>query len=222
MYTVSLKRSENYKAQPYQYASSSKQILKEKAKPFPPCTHYGFNDHRPDDCRNYPYAIHVEALYTPPLTIMNLITLKERHIRGPNWYLDSGCSRSMTGVKSYLHKYVEQLGPKVVFGDNSSCITEGYGSINYEGITFTKVAFVNGVNTWMNFGGNARDWAHMEKKRTRLRLYTKSFEEIMHTERGDGVANPKRRRQDFQDDGVRYLATASERSRLKKALKEST
>ncbi|GJZ33484.1 retrovirus-related pol polyprotein from transposon TNT 1-94 [Tanacetum coccineum] len=47
MYTASLKRSENYKAQPYQYASSSKRILKAKAKPFPPCTHYCFNVHRP-------------------------------------------------------------------------------------------------------------------------------------------------------------------------------
>nr|GEW92484.1 retrovirus-related Pol polyprotein from transposon TNT 1-94 [Tanacetum cinerariifolium] len=52
-------------------------------------------------------------------------------IREPIWYLDSGCSRSMTGVKSYLYKYVRKLGPKVVFDDNSSCITEGYGSINY-------------------------------------------------------------------------------------------
>ncbi|GJX01230.1 retrovirus-related pol polyprotein from transposon TNT 1-94 [Tanacetum coccineum] len=71
----------------------------------------------------------MEALYTPPLTTMNLITSKERHIREPIWYLDSGCSRSMTGVKSYLYKYVEQPGLKVVFGDNSSCITKGYGSI---------------------------------------------------------------------------------------------
>ncbi|GJY31562.1 retrovirus-related pol polyprotein from transposon TNT 1-94 [Tanacetum coccineum] len=54
MYTASLKRSENYKAQPYQYASPSKQILKAKAKPFPPCTHCGFNVHRLNDCRNYP------------------------------------------------------------------------------------------------------------------------------------------------------------------------
>ncbi|GJX54141.1 retrovirus-related pol polyprotein from transposon TNT 1-94 [Tanacetum coccineum] len=54
MYNASLKRSENYKAQPYQYASSSKHIMKAKAKPFPPCTHYGFNDHRSDDYRNYP------------------------------------------------------------------------------------------------------------------------------------------------------------------------
>ncbi|GJY01836.1 hypothetical protein Tco_0359988 [Tanacetum coccineum] len=54
MYIASLKRSESYKAQPYQYAYSSKQILKAKAKPFLPCTHCGFNDHRPGDCRNYP------------------------------------------------------------------------------------------------------------------------------------------------------------------------
>nr|GEU71644.1 retrovirus-related Pol polyprotein from transposon TNT 1-94 [Tanacetum cinerariifolium] len=53
MYIASFKRSENYKAQPYQYASTSKQILKAKAKPFPRCTHYGFNDYRIDDCKNY-------------------------------------------------------------------------------------------------------------------------------------------------------------------------
>ncbi|GJU78795.1 retrovirus-related pol polyprotein from transposon TNT 1-94 [Tanacetum coccineum] len=29
-------------------------ILKAKAKPFPPCTHCGFNDYCPDDCRMYP------------------------------------------------------------------------------------------------------------------------------------------------------------------------
>ncbi|GKF31763.1 hypothetical protein Tco_0101561, partial [Tanacetum coccineum] len=30
------------------------EILKAKAKPFPPWIHCGFNDHRPNDCRNYP------------------------------------------------------------------------------------------------------------------------------------------------------------------------
>ncbi|GJT68111.1 retrovirus-related pol polyprotein from transposon TNT 1-94 [Tanacetum coccineum] len=59
------------------------------------------------------------------------ITMKKRHIREPIWFLDSGCSRSMTGVKIYLHNYVQQPGPRIVFGDNSSCIAEGYGSINY-------------------------------------------------------------------------------------------
>ncbi|GJW92006.1 hypothetical protein Tco_0169559 [Tanacetum coccineum] len=53
MYVASLRNSENYKVQPYQYASPSKQILKSKANSYPPCTHCGFNDHRRDDCRNY-------------------------------------------------------------------------------------------------------------------------------------------------------------------------
>ncbi|GJW45043.1 retrovirus-related pol polyprotein from transposon TNT 1-94 [Tanacetum coccineum] len=77
------------------------------------------------------------------MTTMSLVTSKERYIKEPIWYLDSRCSRNMTGVKSYLYKYVEQPGLKVVFSDNSSCITEGYGSINCGGVVFTKVAFVN-------------------------------------------------------------------------------
>ncbi|GJX47419.1 retrovirus-related pol polyprotein from transposon TNT 1-94 [Tanacetum coccineum] len=52
-------------------------------------------------------------------------------IRKPIRYMNSGCSRHMTSVKSYMHKYVEQPGPKVVFGDDSTCTTEGYGSIKY-------------------------------------------------------------------------------------------
>ncbi|GJU79515.1 retrovirus-related pol polyprotein from transposon TNT 1-94 [Tanacetum coccineum] len=46
--------------------------------------------------------------------------------------------RHMTGVKSYLHKYVEQTRTKVVFGDDSTCTNEGYGSIKCNGIFFTK------------------------------------------------------------------------------------
>ncbi|GJT89209.1 hypothetical protein Tco_1070926 [Tanacetum coccineum] len=62
MYTASLKRSENYKAQPYQYASSSKQILKAKAKPFPPCIHCGFNDHRPGEVVIVETTLSVESM----------------------------------------------------------------------------------------------------------------------------------------------------------------
>ncbi|GJX21695.1 retrovirus-related pol polyprotein from transposon TNT 1-94 [Tanacetum coccineum] len=185
MYIASLKRSENYKAQPYQYAYSSKKILKAKAKPFPLCTYCGFNDYRPDDYKNYHecgiyrsydhftlghrHVIQIRggvldessqsngssigvkcntcgSILHLPLTIMSLITSKE--VRK-----FSGCSRVLTGSKSYLQqicssnadKYVEQPGPKVVFGDNSSCITVGYGSVNCGGVVFTKVAFVNGL-----------------------------------------------------------------------------
>nr|GEU85605.1 retrovirus-related Pol polyprotein from transposon TNT 1-94 [Tanacetum cinerariifolium] len=138
-------------------------ILKPKAKPFLPCTHCGFNDHEPDDYRNYPECeicgsydhftlghnrvIHFRGGVLAELSQSNesLFGVKcntcgstihstsdhnefdhfksETH-QEPIWYMDSGCSRSMTGVKSYLYKYVEQPGPKVVFGDNSSCIIE--------------------------------------------------------------------------------------------------
>ncbi|GJT63123.1 hypothetical protein Tco_1006656 [Tanacetum coccineum] len=96
VYVASLKNSENYKAPPYQYASPLKQILKSKVNPFPPCTHFGFNDLYLDDCR-----------MSPKSEICGMT-----HMRDPFWYLDSGCSRSMTGVKSYLYKYVEQPSPK--------------------------------------------------------------------------------------------------------------
>ncbi|GJX77833.1 retrovirus-related pol polyprotein from transposon TNT 1-94 [Tanacetum coccineum] len=161
MYTVSLKRSENYKAQPYQYAPPSKGgVLAESSQSSESSTGVKCNtcgsivhsttyhnefDHfkkgekfrlkRPESLPKSGFTKEVNP---------NLLFV-QRHIREPIWYMDSGFSRSMTGVKSYLHKYVEQPGPKVVLGDNLSCIIEGYGSINSEGVTFTKVAFVNGL-----------------------------------------------------------------------------
>nr|GEU97351.1 retrovirus-related Pol polyprotein from transposon TNT 1-94 [Tanacetum cinerariifolium] len=47
----------------------------------------------------------------------------------------------MTGVKSYLHKYVKQPGSKVVFGDDSTCTTEGHSHLNLK--TINKLAKQN-------------------------------------------------------------------------------
>nr|GEX39475.1 hypothetical protein [Tanacetum cinerariifolium] len=58
---------------------------------------------------------------------------------------NSGCSRHMTGVKQYLHIYSKESSLKVVFRDNSSSDTEGYGLVNCNGITFTRVAYANGL-----------------------------------------------------------------------------
>ncbi|GJV51059.1 hypothetical protein Tco_1446800, partial [Tanacetum coccineum] len=65
-------------------------------------------------------------------------------------------------------------------------------------------------------------WAHLEKKRTRLRTCTKIHQEVLFSERGDGVAGIKRRRRDLSGDGVWILATASQHSRLKVDLEPST
>ncbi|GJR41557.1 retrovirus-related pol polyprotein from transposon TNT 1-94 [Tanacetum coccineum] len=61
------------------------------------------------------------------------------------WYLNSGCSRHMTGVKQYLHRYSKEPSLKVVFGYDSLGDTKGYGLVNCNGITFTMVAYVNGL-----------------------------------------------------------------------------
>ncbi|GJU21940.1 hypothetical protein Tco_1155282 [Tanacetum coccineum] len=94
MYTASLKRSENYKAQPFPYAYPSKQIVKAKPKPFLPCTHCGFNDHRPDDCRNYPEC-GICRSYDHFTTGHNRVT----HIRGGVLAESSQSSESSIGVK---------------------------------------------------------------------------------------------------------------------------
>ncbi|GKC98648.1 retrovirus-related pol polyprotein from transposon TNT 1-94 [Tanacetum coccineum] len=73
------------------------------------------------------------------------ITVKKDYLKRSVWYLDSGCSRHMTVIKQYMHIYSKESGPKVVFRDDSSGDTEGYGSVNYNGITFTRVAYVNGL-----------------------------------------------------------------------------
>ncbi|GJZ87665.1 hypothetical protein Tco_0659275 [Tanacetum coccineum] len=63
-------------------------------------------------------------------------------------------------------------------------------------------------------------WAHLEKKRTRLRLYTKSLEEIriqiVETALGFHATSSG-----FASDGVRCLAMASERSKPKQTLEDS-
>ncbi|GKB60658.1 hypothetical protein Tco_0916844, partial [Tanacetum coccineum] len=65
-------------------------------------------------------------------------------------------------------------------------------------------------------------WAHLEKKQTRLQTCTKIHQEILFSERGDGVAGIKRRRHDLSGDDVWILATASQHSRIKVDLKPST
>ncbi|GJV63822.1 hypothetical protein Tco_1474650 [Tanacetum coccineum] len=58
----------------------------------------------------------------------------EKWVHKRNYYVSNVCARLL-----------KEICPKVVFGDNSSGDTEGYSLVNYNGITFTKVAYVNGL-----------------------------------------------------------------------------
>ncbi|GJZ44573.1 hypothetical protein Tco_0591828 [Tanacetum coccineum] len=138
MYISSLKSSKNYKEQPYQYASPSKQILKAKAKPFPSCTHCGFNDHHPDDYRNYPEC-EICKSYDHFTSGHNRVI----HVRGGVLAESSQSSESSIGVscttcRSNVHSTTDH-------NNFEHFKREGYGSINYGGIVFFKVAFVNGL-----------------------------------------------------------------------------
>nr|GEY27404.1 hypothetical protein [Tanacetum cinerariifolium] len=65
-------------------------------------------------------------------------------------------------------------------------------------------------------------WAHLEKKRTRLRICTKIHQEVLFSERRDSVTGIKQRRCDLSGDGVWIMVRASQRSRLKVNLEPST
>nr|GEU40752.1 retrovirus-related Pol polyprotein from transposon TNT 1-94 [Tanacetum cinerariifolium] len=58
------------------------------------------------------------------IDLLTPLSKKETMLRKPIWYLYNGCSRSMTGVKSYLHKYAEQPGPKqgTIFNANKEIV----------------------------------------------------------------------------------------------------
>nr|GEU66758.1 hypothetical protein [Tanacetum cinerariifolium] len=67
-----------------------------------------------------------EALQAKKAEALKSTRVKSSNANRSKTPTKSGCSRHMTGVKSYLHKYMEQLRPKVVFGDDSTCITKVY------------------------------------------------------------------------------------------------
>ncbi|KAJ9561372.1 hypothetical protein OSB04_006532 [Centaurea solstitialis] len=62
------------------------------------------------------------------------------------WYLDSGCSKHMTGRKELLSNYKEEYGGSVKFGNNELSPVVGHGDIVCEDITINNVAHVEGLN----------------------------------------------------------------------------
>nr|GEU87605.1 reverse transcriptase domain-containing protein [Tanacetum cinerariifolium] len=92
------------------------------------CEVCGSVAHEPTDCpKTHPNSKRPRLLTSNPQD-----PLKSRFTEGTN-LCENVCAR--------LPK--EESGPKVIFRDDSSRDTEGYGSVNCNGITFTRVAYVN-------------------------------------------------------------------------------
>ncbi|VFQ67084.1 unnamed protein product [Cuscuta campestris] len=63
------------------------------------------------------------------------------------WYLDSGCSRHMTGDVSLLSNLIPYDCPRVTFGgSNDFGLIKGLGNLVYKGLTIQAVSYVEGLN----------------------------------------------------------------------------
>ena len=64
----------------------------------------------------------------------------------PTWYMDSGCSRHMTGRRECLRNFQSiDNGGVVRTADSSRCPLLGYGSITNGPVTIERVAYVEGL-----------------------------------------------------------------------------
>ncbi|GJY14861.1 retrovirus-related pol polyprotein from transposon TNT 1-94 [Tanacetum coccineum] len=122
------------KAQSSQGSSSKKTPM--IPKPFIDCKYCRFNDHHSDECEYYPGCDICGSITHETVEC----TKKPSSNNKKPGLLISDLLNLLKQKKPIILK-----SPKVVFGDNSSGDTEGYGSVNCNGITFTRVAYVNGL-----------------------------------------------------------------------------
>ncbi|KAI3680869.1 hypothetical protein L6452_35646 [Arctium lappa] len=116
------------------------------------CYHYGFTDHIASKCPNATKAdkttkVKKNASKAEKVTKVEKLIKVKNTTKGSKgiWYLDSGCSRYMTGQRYLLTEYKEEKGPSVTFGGNVKGFTRGFGVLSDGTTTFRRVAYVDGL-----------------------------------------------------------------------------
>nr|GFB70618.1 integrase, catalytic region, zinc finger, CCHC-type, peptidase aspartic, catalytic [Tanacetum cinerariifolium] len=61
------------------------------------------------------------------------------------WYLDSGCSKHMTGDRSQLINFVQKFLGTVKFGNDHVAKIMGYGDYQIGNVTISRVYYVEGL-----------------------------------------------------------------------------
>ncbi|GKA38149.1 hypothetical protein Tco_0730700 [Tanacetum coccineum] len=102
-------------------------------KPFKECKYCGFNDHHSDKREYYPRCEVCGSV------VHELADSPKKHPNNRKPRIANKQSIEPT------EKYSKESGPKVVFRDDSSGDTKGYGLVNCNVITFVRVAYVNGL-----------------------------------------------------------------------------
>ncbi|KAI3681723.1 hypothetical protein L6452_36527 [Arctium lappa] len=116
------------------------------------CYHCGFTDHIASKCPTTTEAdkiakVKKNASKAKKVTKAEKSTKVKNTTKGSKgiWYLDSGCSRHMTGQRNLLTEYKEEKGPSVTFGGNGKGYTQGFGVLSNGTTTFRRVAYVDGL-----------------------------------------------------------------------------
>nr|GEV70377.1 retrovirus-related Pol polyprotein from transposon TNT 1-94 [Tanacetum cinerariifolium] len=71
--------------------------------------------------------------------------LKRKVVQIVLWYLDSGCSKHMTGDRSQLTNFVNKFLGTVKFGNDHVAKIMGYGDYQIGNVTISRVYFVEGL-----------------------------------------------------------------------------
>ncbi|GKB28704.1 retrovirus-related pol polyprotein from transposon TNT 1-94 [Tanacetum coccineum] len=106
-----------------------------------PCKHCGMRNHLFDDCYSKPkcYTCGSTSHTTKEHTEQTAHEIADC----PKNLRNSRKPRVAIKQSEATEKYSKEPSPKVVFRDDSSGDTKGYGLVNCNGITFTRVAYLN-------------------------------------------------------------------------------
>ncbi|GJR31886.1 hypothetical protein Tco_1108118 [Tanacetum coccineum] len=73
------------------------------------------------------------------------------------WYLDSGCSKHMTGDRSQLTNFISKFLGTVKFGNDQVAKIMGYGDYQIGNVTISRVYYVEGLEHNLFFVGQLCD-----------------------------------------------------------------
>ncbi|GJR03604.1 retrovirus-related pol polyprotein from transposon TNT 1-94 [Tanacetum coccineum] len=75
----------------------------------------------------------------------SVLVSKSKVVQIVLWYLDSGCSKHMTGDRSQLTNFVNKFSGTVKFGNNHVKKILGYGDYQIGNVTISRVYYVEGL-----------------------------------------------------------------------------
>ncbi|GJV35909.1 hypothetical protein Tco_1408386 [Tanacetum coccineum] len=84
----------------------------------------------------YTKAGHIRMTYVDPVSLIMEIVL---------WYLDSGCSKHMTGQRDKLVNFVTKFIGTVRFGNDHFAAIMGYGDLQIRNNLISRVYYVEGL-----------------------------------------------------------------------------